>query len=347
MRQLRWGFLSTANIGRKNWVAIRHTENNTLTAVASREVSRSRKFITDCQAAAPFEKPPAAVGSYAALIASPEVDAIYIPLPTALRKEWVIRAAEAGKHVLCEKPCAGSAHDLEEMLEACRRNGVQFMDGVKFMHHPRLDLVRAHLDHGSSVGQIRRIMSVFSFGAESAFFQNNIRVQSELEPAGALGDLGWYCIRFALWALNWEMPVEATGLILSASQGKGDPVPVEFSGELFFQGGGSCGFYCSFLTPDQQWVTVSGTKGWLRLDDFVLPSHPHEVQFELNGAPIRVKACQCAGPHDDSLAVSQQANMFRNFTSQVQSGKLNEEWPDWARKTQQVMDTCFASARQR
>ena len=150
MKKLRFGFLSTANIGRKNWKAIFHSGNSVVTAVASRDVERSRKFIRECQAEAPFETPPAALGSYEELLASKNVDAIYFPLPTGLRQEWVVRAAEAGKHVLCEKPCARNAAELEAMLSACRKNRVQFMDGVMFMHNPRLGQIRAALDDGAS-----------------------------------------------------------------------------------------------------------------------------------------------------------------------------------------------------
>src|SRR5262245_44521492 len=103
---LRWGILGTAEIARKNWKAIAQAGNATLTAVASRDLERSRAFIGQCQAQAPFPTLPRAFASYKDLLASDQVDAVYIPLPTGLRKEWVLRAAESGKHVLCEKPCA-------------------------------------------------------------------------------------------------------------------------------------------------------------------------------------------------------------------------------------------------
>src|SRR5258708_6778395 len=142
---LRWGILGTANIARKNWKAIFHSGNCVLTAVASRDPERSREFVAQCQAEAPFEAVPAAFGSYEELLASNKVDALYIPLPTGLRKDWVVRAARAGKHVLCEKPCAASVTDLQEMLAACRMHGVQFMDGVMFMHSRRLERIRETL----------------------------------------------------------------------------------------------------------------------------------------------------------------------------------------------------------
>src|SRR2546427_216128 len=138
----RWGILGTANIARKNWQAIRHSGNSALVAVASRERARARQFIEECQADVPLQPAPQPCGSYAGLLQRDDIDAVYIPLPTGIRKEWVVRAAEAGKHVLCEKPCAVTTPDLRVMLEACRSHGVQFMDGVMFLHSRRLPLLR-------------------------------------------------------------------------------------------------------------------------------------------------------------------------------------------------------------
>ena len=339
MKKLRIGFLSTANIGRKNWKAIFHSGNCVVTAVASRDLERGRTFIRECQAEAPFETPPAALGSYEELIASRNVDAIYFPLPTSLRRDWVVRAAEAGKHVFCEKPCAPSATDLEAMLSACRKNRVQFMDGVMFMHNPRLGQIRAVLDDGASTGPLKRITSHFSFPGSEEFFRADIRVNAALEPAGCLGDLGWYCIRFALWTMSWRMPARVEGRIISRAGNKPAGVPLEFSGELFFGGGVSSGFYCSFLTAYRQWADISGAKGYLRVPDFVAPEPGGENVFESNHHVV--KSCHSAtGPADE-----QETNMIRNFTNQIFSGKLNDDWPTWALKTQQVMDACLESAR--
>ena len=115
----RWGILGTAGIARKNWQAIGRAGNAAVTVVGSRSLDRSRRFVAECQTACPLPSTPAAVGSYDELLARTDVDAVYIPLPTGLRKEWVIRAAEAGKHVLVEKPVGVTADDVRDMISAC------------------------------------------------------------------------------------------------------------------------------------------------------------------------------------------------------------------------------------
>jgi len=352
MNKLRIGILGTAGIARKNWPAIFNSGNSVITAVASRDLERSRRFIEECQAKTPFEIPPVPLGSYEELLASREVDAVYVPLPTGLRQEWVVRAAEAGKHVVCEKPCAVNAAELEEMLSACRKNRVQFMDGVMFMHSPRLARVRELLDDNASVGAVRRISSAFSFLGNGNFTRDNIRVDGRLEPTGCLGDLGWYCLRFSLWVMNWQLPHTVTARILSRSTaGPGRrSAPTELSGELFFEDGVSAGFYCSFLAPLQQWVAVSGQKGWLRLPDFVHPFDSYEPALEVNRTEVRItdggsKCPAGADPIIQGHPTAQDTRMFRNFADQVFSGKLNDDWPVWALKTQQVTDACFQSAQ--
>jgi predicted dehydrogenase len=351
MKKLRIGFLSTAGIGKKNWKAIFHSGNCVVAAVASREVRKSYEFIEECQREFAFAETPRAFGSYEELISSPEVDAIYFPLPTGLRKDFVIRAAENRKHVICEKPCAVNAAELEAMLAACARNKVQFMDGVMFMHSPRLEKVREILDDGKSIGHIRRISSAFSFYVGEDFFQSNIRANGALEPTGCLGDLGWYSIRFALWTLDWQLPRAVGGKILSQSADlpKRPSAPTEFSGELFYDDGVSVEFYSSFRAAKQQWVHVSGQKGWLRLPDFVHPFDSYEPAFEVNEKFITVASdVKCppgVDPFPQGHATAQDTRMWRNFANQIASGKLNEDWPMWSLQTQKVLDACHEAAR--
>ena len=356
--KLRWGILSTAQIARKNWLAIRNSGNSVVTAVASRDRQRSQKFIQECQQEASFAQLPVAHGSYEELLADPKVDAVYIPLPTAQRKEWVLRAASAGKHVLCEKPCAISLPDLQEMTEACREHKVQFMDGVMFVHSDRLQRIRAVLDDGASIGEIRRMSCGFSFCAPPEFFLENIRAHSGMEPAGCLGDLGWYCLRFALWAMRWQTPRLVRGQIHSEARRPDSPgsVPTDFSGELLFNDGASAGFYVSFRAAHQQWAHVSGAKGCLTVPDFVLPYYGSETSFEVSNAAFEVAGCQfnmeprlrrvIQQEYSNSHSTAQETQLFRHFGDQVQSGQLNRDWPDQAFRTQQAMEGCFRSARE-
>jgi predicted dehydrogenase len=329
MKKLRFGFLSTANISRKNWRSVHASGNAIVAAVASRDMARARQYIKELQAEAPFETPPVALGSYEELLASKDIDAVYIPLPTGLRKTWVLRAATAGKHVICEKPCGLKAADVQEMISACKKNGVQFMDGVMFVHNPRMSRMRKILDDGKSIGQIKRITSNFSFHMDENVYGQNVRINSALEPAGCLGDLGWYNIRFSLWAMNWELPREVHGRILSQRRARKNlaPVPVDFSAELVFDDRASAGFYCSFIAQYQNWVHVSGANGQLRV-------------FQLNQKEVRVKY-----PGKFTKDLAQATAMIRNFSNQIRSGKLNDEWPMWALKTQKVLDACIESAR--
>jgi len=353
----RWGILGTAEIARKNWQAIRKAPNCSLTAVASRDLDRCRQFISECQRHVSFDTTPRAFGNYEELLASDAVDAVYIPLPTGIRKPWVMRAAEAGKHVLVEKPVGATTEDVREILAACRHSGVQFMDGVMFMHSRRLDSIRKILADDQSIGPLKRITSQFTFAAGSEFFASNIRAHSKLEPLGCLGDLGWYNIRFTLWAMNWVLPAKLSGRILAEHRRPDSPaaVPTEFSAELFYADGVSASFYCSYLAEIQQWANLGGTKGFLYVPDFVLPRYGAEVAFEVSNPIYYITGCnfnmeehtrRCAVPeYGNSTENAQETNMFRRFAELTFSGQPDHCWGEMALKTQQVLDACLQSAR--
>lgn len=352
----RWGILGAAFIARKNWQAIRDAGNATLVAVASRDVAKAQAFITECQASAPHPVVPEAMGSYEALLARPDIDAVYIPLPTGLRKEWIIRAAEAGKHVLVEKPVGCDAADVAEMIAVCEKHRVQFMDGVMFMHGRRLKKLREVVDQ--DVGNVRHIATQFSFMGDEEFQRTNIRAHGKLEPLGCLGDLGWYCLRFTLWAMNEATPLHVTGRIHSETQPTSDSpaVPLEFSGTLAFAGGASASFYCSFTTTNAEWAIVSGDKGLLQVSDFVLPFSGAQTKFSLTRSEFVLNGCR-ADMHEgrqiealdepsSNAPGSQESGLFQTFSQLVLSGKLDPHWPKISLLTQRVLDACLLSARQ-
>lgn len=353
---VRWGFLSTAEIARKNWHSIANSGNGRVTAVASRSGEKAAEFIRGCQSQVPVAHSVEAIGSYEALLSRMDVDAVYIPLPTGIRKEWVIKAALAGKHVMVEKPCAVSAPDLQEMIAACERANVQFMDGVMFMHSARMQAIRDVLDDGVSVGTIRHIASGFSFCAPDHWVSSNIRASSQLEPAGCLGDLGWYTIRFALWVMNGELPMEVRGRILHGVKRADSlhPVPMEFQGELHFASGVTSTFFNSFRANHQQWVNVSGTLGYVHVPDFVLPYFGSEVSFQIAQHSFAVDRCafnmeqgvrKASVPeYSNNHPTAQETSLFRNFNRLVLDGRRESWWPDLAMKTQRVLDAALRSA---
>ena len=351
---VRWGFLGAAFIARKNWQSVLDAGNASLIAVASRDVTRAQAFIDECQAQVPHPVKPQSLGSYEELLAREDIDAVYIPLPTALRKEWVLRAAQAGKHVLVEKPVGCDAADVQEMLTACEKHGVQFMDGVMFMHGRRLQLLRDVVDR--DVGPVRHIATQFSFLGDAAFQKENIRAHGALEPLGCLGDLGWYCIRFTLWAMKEAAPVRVTGRIHSqtAPSDGSAPVPLAFSGTLEFEGGVNASFHCSFDAAHAQWAIVSGEKGLVRLDDFVLPFAGNETRYTLTRAEFAVNGCRAdmrsgtqnalVGEPPNNAPGSQESALFADFSALVLSGQIDPSWGQISLLTQRVLDACLRSA---
>lgn len=357
-RICRWGIMGTANIARKNWVAIHNAGNSTVHAVASRSADRAEAFIRECQGQAPFNPTPQALGSYEALLADDSIDAVYIPLPTGIRKEWVLKAAQAGKHILAEKPCGNTASEVQEIIEACERKGVQYMDGVMFMHSGRLAVLRQVLDDGTSIGTIKRITSQFSFLGPEEWLTSDIRVSSDLEALGCLGDLGWYNIRFTLWAMKYQMPQRVSGRILAEHKRPDSPatVPTEFSAEMFFENGVSASFYCSFRTGQQQWANICGTNGYVHVPDFVLPFFGAETAFTVSGAVFAQRGCVfnmeehtrrvAVAEYSNTAPNAQETNMIRQLAELALTGKPDPFWGQIALATQQVLDGVLQSARQ-
>ncbi len=354
----RWGILGTADIAKKNWLAISNSGNAMVTAVASRDPQRAQQFVDFCQAHSPMRSPPTAYGSYEELLASPEVDAVYLPLPTGVRQPWAIAAARARKHVLLEKPCCVSTDDLTEVLHECAASDVQFMDGVMFMHSARIRRLREVLQDGTSVGEIRHVASAVSFLGGDDFLLSNIRSDPRLEPFGCLGDLGWYCIRVTLLVLNWQLPNSVSAHMHRAigdDSGK-SYVPFELTAELSFDQGVSASFYCSFVAGLQEWVTIAGTRGYLLCDDFMLPRNSRDATFSTKQSTFEKSRLDFQMEHRDrhytvpekasSHANAQETNMFRHFSQLILEGRREACWGDYSLRTQQVMDACLQSALQ-
>src|SRR5262249_6771299 len=147
-KQVRWGVLGVANINRRIVPAFRNAPSAELVGIASRSLERAK---TAAQAAAI----PHAYASYEAVLDDPMIDAVYIPLPNHLHAEWTTKAAEHGKHVLCEKPLATNAQEAARLVEFCHTRGVKLMEGFMWPHHPRTGELRRFIDSGA-IGEVRR-----------------------------------------------------------------------------------------------------------------------------------------------------------------------------------------------
>ena len=242
---IRWGILGTAKIAREQLVpAIQASRNGTLQAVASRSQESARSF------AEQFGMP-LAYDSYEALLASPEVDAIYIPLPTSQHVEWTKRCLEAGKHVLCEKPISLHAKEIDALIEARDKSGLVASEAFMVTYHPQWQLVRSLIADGE-IGTLRHIQGVFTYYNVDP---NNMRNKVEL-GGGGLPDIGVYPTVTARIATGKE-PIRARASIVR------DP---DFGTDIYANcqydfGSFDMTFYCSTQLSLRQSMTFHGDKG--------------------------------------------------------------------------------------
>jgi predicted dehydrogenase len=271
MSELRWGILSTANIARTKVIpGMRRAARSRIVAIASRDLAQAR-------AAAAEAGIPVAHGSYEALIADPEVDAVYIPLPNHLHAEWTIAAVRAGKHVLCEKPLALTSADAERMVAAAQASGMTLMEAFMYRLHPSWVAVRDLVASGR-IGRLVSVQSWFSYFNDDP---DNIRNIREF-GGGALYDIGCYSINLSRLLFDDE-PSEVQGWI------RRDPVSgvdVLASGLLAFDDG-LASFTCSTRAEDDQRVHIYGTDGRISIDiPFnIPPDRPTYVTVASGGDP--------------------------------------------------------------
>jgi predicted dehydrogenase len=250
---LRWGVLSTANIGFKAVIpAILGAANGRLVAVASRDEARAVTLADQ------LESRPRAYGSYAALLADPEVEAVYIPLPNSQHMEWSIRAAEAGKHVLCEKPLALNADEARRIVAACRSADVLLLEAFMYRFHPQtlwtLEQVRA-----GRIGAVRLVRGSFAF--DISLRPGDIRLRASL-GGGSLLDVGCYPLNYCRLIFGGP-PSQATARALVP---EGAEVEHSVAAVLDFGAGRLGVIDCSFQLPEQQRIEIVGEAGRIVVD---------------------------------------------------------------------------------
>lgn len=254
-RRLRWGILSTANIGRAAVIpAIQASAGGEVVAVASRDAGKGAAFAAKLGI-------PRSYGSYDALLEDDGIDAVYIPLPNSLHREWALRAVAAGKHVLCEKPLGLSAAECIEMGEAARAAGVQLHEAFMYRFHPQTETARRLLQDGA-IGEVRHLHAAFTFRLTNAA---NIRFQPDL-GGGALLDVGCYCVD-AMRTVAGQEPVEVQAWAVWHPTG----VDEQMAGTLRFAGGTTGQFDCAITLARRETFLAAGTEGTLELPHAYLP----------------------------------------------------------------------------
>jgi D-xylose 1-dehydrogenase (NADP+, D-xylono-1,5-lactone-forming) len=256
----KWGIMSTAHINRLVLAGARESDRVDVVAVASRDRERAEAYARENQ----IER---AHGSYESLLADPDVEAVYISLPNSLHVEWSVRALEAGKHVLCEKPLDRRPAEVERAFDAAERAGRLLTEAFMYRHSPQTARLRELVD-GGAIGALRVVRSSFSFSLGDP---GNVRLAADLD-GGALMDVGCYCVSGS--RLLAGEPLQVYGEQVIGPSG----VDVLFAGMLRFPDDVVAHFDCGFVLPGRDELEVVGSEGSLFLDD---PWHAREPVIEL------------------------------------------------------------------
>ncbi len=246
---MKWGIVSTADINRKVIPGAHASEKVELLAVASRDQARADAYAREWEI-------PRAYGTYEALLADPEIEAVYISLPNTMHAEWSIKALEAGKHVLCEKPFTRHPEEVDDAFDTAERTGLLLSEAFMYRHNPQTKRLTQLVAEGA-IGELRVIRSAFSY---SLYDVDNIRLRTDVE-GGALMDVGCYCVSGS--RLLGGEPVAVHGEAWVGPSG----TDWTFGGLLRFPNDVIATFDCATALPNRDEMEAIGSEGSLFLDD--------------------------------------------------------------------------------
>jgi len=295
MDRIRWGVLGTADIARGQTIpAMKLASNCELYAIAGRSLEKAQQF----QQEFGFEK---AYGSYDELLNDPAVEAVYIPLPNSLHCEWAVRALNAKKHVLCEKPLAVSRAQAESMFRAAEENGVHLMEAFAYLHSPIIDAIRSEIEAGT-IGEIRYLESAFITGRRP---DTDIRLRKETY-GGAMFDLGCYSLSMALWMMGRDPEY-----VRAAAQMSDRRIDLYTSALLVYEKDAVARLDCGMLLPDGRLdrLHIYGTLG--EIHSPVQFNQPGEIPYTvLRDGKKETKTV--TAPNNYQLEVEQMGRCIRN-----------------------------------
>jgi predicted dehydrogenase len=326
IESVRWGVLSTANIGLNKVIpAMARAEISTATAIASRSLENA-------EAAAGKLGIPRAYGSYGELLEDPEIEAVYIPLPNNLHPEWTNAAAAAGKHVLCEKPLAMTSAEAREMVKACDEAGVLLAEAFMYRLHPTWVKTKELVDSGA-IGELRSVQTIFSYFNDDPA---NIRNIPEV-GGGALYDIGCYAVNVSRMLFGSE-PTDVKGSIRRDERLGTDVVT---SGILDF-GGRHATFTCSTQMESNQRVEIVGTRGRIVVEiPFNIPTDRPTRILQVAGGdpPVAPRVEIHEFPTADAYAIQ-----VDSFSRAIRAASPVAVPPDDAVANLEVIERIFADA---
>jgi xylose dehydrogenase (NAD/NADP) len=325
-KKLRWGILGCAGIAKRAVIpGIQASETGVTAAIASRNEDKAK------ETAAQFNIP-TAYGSYEALLEDENIDAVYIPLPNHLHKEWTIKAAEAGKHVLCEKPIALNAEEAAEMAAACNKAGVKLVEAFMYRHHPRYAMIQEVIKSGE-IGLIRGIHGAFTFNSSQN--HNNVRFNNEW-GGGSLYDVGVYPISAARMILGQEPEAATVHAFFSPEH---DNVDMMASGLLEFPGHVALTFDCGMWAAGRNVLEILGSDGRIELPCAFVNHFNADDHFFVT---VKGERREVEVPY-----INQYALQADDFGRSVLEGTDLKFQSSDAIQNMLVIDACLKSARER
>lgn len=320
--KIRWGIISTANIGLKRVIpAIQASRNGEVVAVASRSLEKAQDFAAQTGI-------PRAYGSYEELIADPEIDAIYNPLPNSEHAAWSIRCAEAGKPTLCEKPLASNADEAQTMVDAFAERGVLFAEAFMYRFHPQTQQVLKMVTAGA-VGTVTAIQATFCFPVAD---EDDIRLSKPL-AGGALMDVGCYCVN-VIRLMTGEEP---EWVHAAARFGERSQVDEALAGVMRFPSGVIAHFDCGLRSFRTHTYEIRGTRGRIHVGEaFVMEA----------GAGTIIRHWQ--GTRYDEIDIAPANHytlMAEDFADALLNGRPPRYAPQDAVANMRVIDRLLAAAR--
>lgn len=326
MKKIRWGIIGCASIAKHSVIpGIQKSETGEVAAIASRGLDKAKQTAEELTI-------PTAYGSYEELLADPTIEAVYIPLPNHMHKEWVIRAAEAGKHVLCEKPLALTAQEAQEMAAACEKAGVVFAEAFMYRYHPRYNVIHDIIRSGE-IGEIRGIHGTFTFN--NAKNKNNIRYKQDW-GGGSLYDVGVYPISAARMLLNEEPQAATVHALLSEEH---DHVDMMASGILEFNKGVALTFDCGMWAAFRNTLEVLGTDGRIEVPSAFVVNQDERDNFFVHTKDGRREV--------EVPRLNQYALQADAIGRSIRNGEPLPFPASDAVLNMKVLDACLTSARER